>query len=197
MIEQRRKIVKKITILVLVLVLIPVFLSTTPTEKSISFREINTITVKEWFKDLVRSRRASYRLKSDDEFLEDLWKTINEVARETNIDPILLVSVIDVESDFRNVIGLYGELGMMQIKKETAEMVADIYNLEPPESDWTELIWNYRLNIKYGAHYLKYLYDRFNDLRLALEYYNGGNRRKTYAKKILETYERFKKELGI
>ncbi|WP_101513334.1 transglycosylase SLT domain-containing protein [Thermotoga sp. SG1] len=188
---------KKITILVLVLVLIPVFLSTTPTEKSISFREINTITVKEWFKDLVRSRRASYRLKSDDEFLEDLWKTINEVARETNIDPILLVSVIDVESDFRNVIGLYGELGMMQIKKETAEMVADIYNLEPPESDWTELIWNYRLNIKYGAHYLKYLYDRFNDLRLALEYYNGGNRRKTYAKKILETYERFKKELGI
>ncbi|WP_296903827.1 transglycosylase SLT domain-containing protein [Thermotoga sp.] len=188
---------KKITILVLVLVLTPVFLSTIPTKKNISFREINTIIVKEWFKDLVKSRRSSYKLKSDEEFLEDLWRTINEVARETNIDPILLVSVIDVESDFRNVIGLYGELGMMQIKKETARMVANVYNLEPPESGWTELIWNYRLNIKYGAHYLKYLYNKFKDLRLALEYYNGGNSRKAYAKKILETYERFKRELGI
>ncbi|HBF70097.1 MAG TPA: lytic transglycosylase, partial [Thermotoga sp.] len=31
----------------------------------------------------------------------------------------------------------------------------------------------------------------------ALEYYNGGNSRKSYARKILETYEEFKKELGI
>ncbi|WP_101511025.1 lytic transglycosylase domain-containing protein [Thermotoga sp. KOL6] len=188
---------KKITILILVLILIPIFLSTVPQESNISFRELNTITIKEWFKDLVRSRRGSYKLKTDEDFLEDLWQTINRAARETNFDPILIISVIDVESDFRNVIGLYGELGMMQIKKETAEMVANIYGLEPPESGWTELIWNYRLNIKYGSHYLKYLYEKFNSLRLALEYYNGGNSRKTYAKKILETYQMFKKELGI
>lgn len=75
MIEQRRKIVKKITILILVLVVVPVFLSTVPPEDNISFREINSIAVKEWFKELVRSRRASYKLKSDEEFLEDLWKT--------------------------------------------------------------------------------------------------------------------------
>ncbi|KHC90302.1 lytic transglycosylase [Thermotoga sp. Mc24] len=197
MVEQRRKIVKKITILILVLVVVPVFLSTVPPEDNISFREINSIAVKEWFKELVRSRRASYKLKSDEEFLEDLWKTINNVAKETNFDPLLIISVIDVESDFRNVVGLYGELGMMQIKKETAEMVANLYGLEIPESGWTELVWNYRLNIKYGTHYLKYLFDKFNNLRLALEYYNGGNSRKSYARRILETYEEFKKELGI
>ena len=84
--------------------------------------------------------------------------------------------------------GLAGELGMMQIKPSTADFIATTYKLTPPEEGWIRLLWDYKLNIKYGCLYLRYLTDKFNSINLALEYYNGGSARQSYAATILKNY---------
>jgi len=196
-IERRRKIVKKVTTMIAVLLSFPLFLGNLPAQIGLEYRNIEDLMVKEWFKEHVRNKRSAYKLPSDDEFLEDLWRVINLIAFETDLDPLLLISIIDVESDFRNVVGLSGELGMMQIKRETAIFVSKQFGLDEPETGWTELLWNYSLNIRYGAYYLKYLLEKCGNLRTALEHYNGGSAKKRYAQEILRLYEKFKRDLGL
>ncbi len=142
-----------------------------------------------WLKGYVGSLRSLHGLKTEDRFIRDLKKAIDRAAAETGLDPILLVAVITVESEFRNVIGMAGELGMMQIKPETAQFVAKKYDLPIPKEGWKVLLWDYELNILYGAYYLKYLIVKHGSLLAALEYYNGGRWRKEYARKIMELYE--------
>jgi len=142
-----------------------------------------------WLESYVSSLRSLHGLKTEARFVEDLKRAIDRAAAETGLDPILIVAVITVESEFRNVIGLAGELGMMQIKPETAEFVSRKYDLPVPQEGWKVLLWDYELNILYGAYYLKYLIDKHGSLMMALEYYNGSRWRKEYARKILELYD--------
>ena len=188
---------KKITIIFL-LVLLDLMVSTvgetTIYERRVEFKIVyNESSDQEWFEDFVKKTRKDHGLPINEDFLKDLKETIFDVSEEVGIDPLLLIAVIEVESDFRNIVGMSGEMGMMQIKKETAKMVAEKFDLKEPEEGWEELIWNYKENIRFGAYYLKYLLDKFNgNLRRALEAYNGGKWKKEYAEKVLKVYEEVK-----
>lgn len=145
----------------------------------------------EWLKKYVTNLRKLHNLSTEDRYVLELKKAIDTAAAKTGLDPLLIIAVITVESEFRNVIGSAGELGLMQIKPSTAEFIAKKFDLSVP-SDWKVLLWDYELNILYGACYLKYLIDKYKDLRKALEAYNGGTYRKEYAEKILTLYEELK-----
>ncbi len=146
----------------------------------------------EWLREYVSEIRKKYGLETDFKLVQGLKEAIDEAALATGLDPLLIIAVISVESGFRNVLGLAGELGMMQIKPETAEFVARVYSLPRPREGWRELLWNYELNILYGSHYLKYLLDKFGDLRKAVEYYNGGSKKEIYAERIFKVYDEIK-----
>jgi len=189
--------VKKITIILLLAILnLMAFIvgETTIYERKVEFKIVyNESSGGDWFEDFVKKTRRDHGLPINDDFLKDLKETIFDVSEEVDIDPLLLVAIIEVESDFRNIVGLAGEMGMMQIKKETAKMVAEKFGLKEPEEGWEELIWNYRENIRFGAYYLKYLLDKFDgNLRKALEAYNGGKWRKEYAERVLKVYKEVK-----
>ncbi|MBO8160339.1 MAG: transglycosylase SLT domain-containing protein [Thermosipho sp. (in: Bacteria)] len=163
---------KKITIALIILVVLNVF-----------------ALPGQWFRDMIKELRASHGLETYDQMIYEIEETILSVAKETGLDPLLITSVIIVESEFRNVLGLWGELGMMQIKPETAAFVAKIYGIEQPEEGWIRILWDYKLNIRIGTYYLKYLYDKFGNIADAIKNYNGGIYKEIYAEKILKKYK--------
>ncbi|SHH16259.1 transglycosylase SLT domain-containing protein [Thermosipho atlanticus] len=147
----------------------------------------------QWFRDMIKEYRASHGLDTYDEMLYEIEDTIISISKETGIDPLLITSVIIVESEFRNVIGLDGELGMMQIKPETAAFVAKVFKIEKPEEGWIRILWDYKLNIKIGTYYIKYLYNKFGNIVDAIRHYNGGIYKDIYAERIMETYKKMLK----
>lgn len=105
---------------------------------------------------------------------------IYRVARETRVDPALLMAVVKVESNFNHrAQNPDGPLGLTQITHSTAQAVkpgirkADL--LEPEQ------------NLRAGALHLRQLLDEFKDPRLALAAYQAGTGRvKVSGAKILK-----------
>ena len=84
-------------------------------------------------------------------------------AQRNGLSPELVAAVIEAESDFRpRLVSNKNALGLMQIVPETGRLMGaeDLFN--PAE------------NIAAGTKYLRYLFDRFPDQRLALAAYNAG-----------------------
>jgi membrane-bound lytic murein transglycosylase B len=96
----------------------------------------------------------------------DVAQTVERVARQNQLPPQLIHSVIQVESNYDpNAISSKGALGLMQLIPATARRfgVADVF--DPAD------------NIAGGARYLKYLLGLYNgDNTLALAAYNAGER---------------------
>lgn len=146
--------------------------------------------VPDWFAELVVETRSKHGLTTDEAYVTSLYEAIVDVSNRLGIDHLLMIALILVESEFRNVVGMHGELGLTQIKPETASFVCKIYNLNEPEDGWVRLLWDHRLNVEFGALYLKYHLERNNgNILKALEAYNGGNSRSSYAVKVLECYK--------
>ncbi|MFN6992138.1 MAG: transglycosylase SLT domain-containing protein [Fervidobacterium sp.] len=147
--------------------------------------------VPQWFSEQVKKRRAGSKEPTTQEFLEDLWNTIYTISNKYAIDPVFISAVIAVESNFRNVKGPGGVLGMMQILPSTAKGIAKLLKLETPK-DWNDLLNDYELNITYGTAYLYYLYKKTGSLQKALEEYNNGKNKVTYAQTVMKQYEYYK-----
>jgi len=94
---------------------------------------------------------------------------IQNAAAAHEVDAALIASVIRAESGFRaSAVSHKGAVGLMQIMPATAEYIATRlamteYDLSNPEH-----------NIRMGTYYLKYLHDKFGDVRTALMAYNAG-----------------------
>jgi soluble lytic murein transglycosylase len=90
-------------------------------------------------------------------------------ATENNIAPALVACVIRAESNFNpNAVSNKGAVGLMQIMPATAEYIAKkhsiaVYDLTDPQD-----------NIKLGTLYLRYLLDKFGDVKVAVMAYNAG-----------------------
>jgi soluble lytic murein transglycosylase-like protein len=89
---------------------------------------------------------------------------VKDAAQRYQVDPLLVDSVIHVESGFNpNAVSLKGAQGLMQLIPATAQRFGASDAFDPKQ------------NIDAGVHYLKYLQDRFpNDLTLSLAAYNAG-----------------------
>lgn len=86
---------------------------------------------------------------------KDVVETLIQESKKNQYDPIFLMAIIKTESHFRpNVIGSAGEIGLMQIKPDTAKWICDKKGLK-----WKgkEALKDPHYNIEIGALYFKYL----------------------------------------
>lgn len=86
-----------------------------------------------------------------------------EAGDRYHLDPYLILAVMNAESGYnRLAVSPKGASGLMQLMPETASRFG-VKNIFDP-----------RENILAGASYLRWLLDRFGDVRLALAGYNAG-----------------------
>ncbi len=98
-------------------------------------------------------------------------KYIHQYADEYRIDPMLVIAVIKVESNFeKDAVSPMDARGLMQVLPKTAAWIAG----ELDEKYSQEKLFDPETNIRYGTFYLRYLIDHFNNEDLAIAAYNGG-----------------------
>lgn len=111
-----------------------------------------------------------------------IMTTFNESERE-NIDPVLMLSVISVESKFNQYAKSHmGAVGLVQVMPRYHK--TKIKALSEESLD----MWSIEGNIKLGVNILKeYLTVSNGDVTRALQMYNGslGDRTRSYSKKVL------------
>lgn len=108
-----------------------------------------------------------------------LLKNIHREAKRANLQPELVLAVIDIESRFdRFAVSRAGAQGLMQIMPFWLEEIGH------PDDNLMES----NTNLRMGCTILKYYLDKENgDLRRALARYNGSLGSAIYPDKILET----------
>ncbi|MDP2710090.1 MAG: lytic transglycosylase domain-containing protein [Solirubrobacteraceae bacterium] len=93
-------------------------------------------------------------------------------AADKDLDPSLVAAIIYAESRFRDVTSHAGARGLMQITPATARYIAQLSGGTAFEQGD---LATPKINISYGAFYLRYLLQRYGDNTvLALAAYNGG-----------------------
>ena len=139
--------------------------------------------------------------------LEQVSRVVVEEADRTGFTPGLIAAVIHVESSGRNFArSRAGALGLMQLLPHTARAVARRRGVA-----WTgpEMLFDPEINVRLGIDYLAELYQRFDDIELALAAYNWGptyiselQQRgeripRAYAQRVLRYYQRSAREIGM
>jgi soluble lytic murein transglycosylase-like protein len=99
----------------------------------------------------------------------DIKALVTAEARNLGLPVALALAVAKVESDFRPHLESHkGARGVMQVMPATA---LEEYAIIP------EMLWNPRINVRLGLHFLQRLLVRYEGrVDLALSYYNGGSR---------------------
>ncbi len=127
-------------------------------------------------------------------------------SKKHSFDPVFLMAVIENESSFNpEIVGSFGEIGLMQITPDTAKWIAKKYNI--PFSG-AKSLKNPVTNIALGSAYLSYLREKFGfKSQLYLAAYNMGSRKvqrflaqqklpKQYPTRVMQRYVRFYTQLG-
>ncbi len=98
----------------------------------------------------------------------DIKRIVMAEARKMQVPTALALAVAHVESGFDPYAESHaGARGVMQIMPATA---IGEYGVA---ADW---LWNPRINIRIGLHFLKRLISRYGRTDVALSHYNGGSR---------------------
>jgi soluble lytic murein transglycosylase len=137
-----------------------------------------------------------------------LARAISEEAQAAGYDPLLVLAIIHVESDFdEEARSPRGARGLMQILPGTLAYLAESEGLrlgaEEVEADAA-------LCVRLGVRFLRRLQDQFGTLDLALMAYNAGPTRvrqarrdgegepsRGYARRVQREYLRFRQGLGL
>jgi soluble lytic murein transglycosylase len=92
-------------------------------------------------------------------------------AADNGLDPFLVTAIIKVESGFRSdALSPRGAVGLMQLMPQTGVWIA----AQRGETYAAEHLLDPETNIRFGAWYLAYLNQEFEDAVIALAAYNGG-----------------------
>jgi hypothetical protein len=95
----------------------------------------------------------------------DVHGLVAEAARNFDVNPLLVESVIQVESNYNPfAVSPKGAQGLMQLMPGTAQRFGVTDSFDPKQ------------NIEAGVRYLKFLQDTFQDDRLAIAAYNAGEK---------------------
>lgn len=100
-------------------------------------------------------------------------ETVKAYSDTYGLDPLLVMSVIRVESMFRpEAVSSKNARGLMQITARTGKWAAEKLKFK----DYTdEKLFDPDTNIHIGCWYLAFLYREFGDTDLALAAYNAGS----------------------
>lgn len=93
-------------------------------------------------------------------------------ARKHDLEPSLVVSVIEVESaGYHLAVSHVGAMGLMQLLPATAEELAGKHDVE-----WygPDTLFDPEVNVQLGTAYLRQLTDQFGSVSTALAAYNWG-----------------------
>jgi soluble lytic murein transglycosylase-like protein len=106
---------------------------------------------------------AAAAVKKASPHASELDRMIDQSARAHDVDPLLVHSVIQVESNYNpHAVSSKGAEGLMQLMPPTARMLGVSNSFDPSQ------------NIEAGVKYLRYLQSVYQDDRLALAAYNAG-----------------------
>jgi hypothetical protein len=95
----------------------------------------------------------------------DMRGLVDEAAKNFDVNPLLVDSVIQVESNYNPfAVSPKGAQGLMQLMPGTAQRFGVTDSFDPKQ------------NIEAGVRYLKFLQDTFQDDRLAIAAYNAGEK---------------------
>jgi soluble lytic murein transglycosylase-like protein len=112
---------------------------------------------------LVRSLVATPGARA--EAASDVSDLVAEAAKTFDVNPLLVESVIQVESNYNPfAVSPKGAQGLMQLMPGTAQRFGVTDSFDPKQ------------NIEAGVRYLKFLQDTFQDDRLAIAAYNAGEK---------------------
>lgn len=124
--------------------------------------------------------------------------TIVANANKYNLDPMFVTAVIAGESSFNpKAHGPVGEIGMMQLREETAKWITKEYLKKKWQGK--KVLYNPYENIRIGTSYLRFLRSRFKKSSHYLAAYNLGPSQlkqalsrkvepKDYAKHVMKRY---------
>jgi len=128
-----------------------------------------------WLTDM--SARLAKQVADPQERI-DILKRVHQEAALAELDPELVLAVIDVESNFdRFAISVAGARGLMQI------MPFWLDEIDHPDDN----LLHVGTNLRFGCTILKFYLDMEDgDLQRALGRYNGSLGRRTYPNKVLE-----------
>jgi soluble lytic murein transglycosylase-like protein len=130
-----------------------------------------------------------------------------QAAEKNGLDPLLVLAVIETESQFRpEARGSAGEIGLMQIKPTTAEWIAGRHGIE---FKGHQTLLSPEMNIAIGAAYIGDLRGRFNGkTRAYVGAYNVGTGKmrtalkeqrtpRVYSDKIFAKFATYYQEIAV
>jgi soluble lytic murein transglycosylase len=98
---------------------------------------------------------------------------VREYSREYKLDPLLVLSIIKTESNFKpDAVSVKNAMGLMQITGKTGKWGAQKLEIANYSSD---MLYSPETNIRIGCWYLATLYNQFGDTDLVLAAYNAGS----------------------
>lgn len=146
-------------------------------EDSDSFE--NRYVAEVWLSDM--SKRLQRRIP-DADYRLDLLKLVHQEATRAELEPELVLAVIQVESNFRKyAISVVGARGLMQIMPFWLEEIGH------PDDN----LFDIQTNLRFGCTILRYYLDMENgDLTRALARYNGSLGSYRYPNKVYAALDR-------
>lgn len=128
------------------------------------------------------------RYKVSREAMLPLFETVQWIARERGIDPLLIVALISIESGFNaQAKSKGGGHGLMQIIPR--------YHLDKiPGGQGAKALMDPEVNVKVGAHILDDAIRQGGSTMAGLQSYNGSDRKGKFARRVLA--ERSRLEQG-
>lgn len=119
-------------------------------------------------------------------------QAIAEESEHAGFDPLLVLAVISVESEFREgAVSIIGAQGLMQVRPTTLAFVADKEGIRLSQR---ELEADPALNVRLGVRYLRSMRELFRgNLDVALMAYNAGPTRVylSLRERNLEQYQNY------
>ena len=104
---------------------------------------------------------------------DDYYDYIEKYSKEYDVPEEVICAVIKTESDFDCFAeSSVGARGLMQMMPKTFEWLTGDEHLG--EGLPFDMVFDPEVSIRYGAYYLRYLYNKFGNWDTVLAAYNGG-----------------------